>query len=396
VSVQNQSPYRMSLEQQSEMLPQDLPPRVVRWIGWLMVVMFFTALTGVVVGQVPETVRSPFVLVPTDGADPVRAPRLAVVSQVRVTEGQRVAAGAELFVLRSDEIRAWRTELTAATSDLNTKSAGIAQAEASYQDRLNIKKSEIAQAQRELEFQQKAVVTKRDLLARTTTLARSELVPKTTVIAEQMDFDQSEKDATLAERRLDAAVLAQQQTVAEQVTWRTEANAELEKLKARIAALRAPLNDSRDDLLSIRAPYDGVVISLAQRSAGNSVDAGQELCQIARQDATPRARVLLQDQGLPRLAVGQAVRLFFEAFPYQRYGTVTGTLDWISPAAVASPEGPSFIALASPNQAFILVNRERRPLQVGMKGEARVVVGRRRLIEYAFEPIRQLRENMGR
>jgi hypothetical protein len=31
-----------------------------------------------------------------------------------------------------------------------------------------------------------------------------------------------------------------------------------------------------------------------------------------------------------------------------------------------------------------------------MKGEARIVVGRRRLIEYAFEPIRQLRENMGR
>jgi hypothetical protein len=29
-----------------------------------------------------------------------------------------------------------------------------------------------------------------------------------------------------------------------------------------------------------------------------------------------------------------------------------------------------------------------------MGGEARVVVGRRTMIEYAFEPIRQLRENM--
>jgi hypothetical protein len=63
---------------------------------------------------------------------------------------------------------------------------------------------------------------------------------------------------------------------------------------------------------------------------------------------------------------------------------------------VASTEGQSFIALASPSQTFILVNQARRPLQVGMKGEARIVVGRRRLIEYAFEPIRQLRENMGR
>jgi hypothetical protein len=30
-----------------------------------------------------------------------------------------------------------------------------------------------------------------------------------------------------------------------------------------------------------------------------------------------------------------------------------------------------------------------------MRGQARVVVGRRTMIEYAFEPIRQLRENMG-
>ena len=29
-----------------------------------------------------------------------------------------------------------------------------------------------------------------------------------------------------------------------------------------------------------------------------------------------------------------------------------------------------------------------------MKGEAHIIVGGRSLIEYAFEPIRQLRENM--
>ncbi len=378
------------------MLPQDPPPRVVRWIGWLMVAMFAVAMVGLVTVRVPETVRSPFVLVPRDGADPVQAPRLAVVAQVRVTEGQRVAVGEELFVLRSDEIRSWRTELTTAVSDLDAKAAIIVKEEAAYLDRLNIKRNEMAQAQRELDFRQRAVDTKRDLLSRTTALARDELVPKTTMIAEQLDFEQAEKELTLAQRRLETADLERQRTETEQAAWRMEANAELDTFKVRIAALRAPLNDSTDDLLSIRAPYAGVVISLAQRSAGNSVEAGQELCQIAPLDATPRARVVLQDQGLPRLAVGQMVRLFFEAFPYQRYGSITGTLDWISPAAVTSPDGQSFIALASTSQSFILVNQEQRPLQVGMKGEARIVVGRRRLIEYAFEPIRQLRENMGR
>jgi hypothetical protein len=35
-----------------------------------------------------------------------------------------------------------------------------------------------------------------------------------------------------------------------------------------------------------------------------------------------------------------------------------------------------------------------RRLRVGMKGEARIVVGRRTLVEHIAEPIRQLRENL--
>lgn len=383
------------LDQPSDMLPQDPPPRVIRAIGWLLIVMFFTALTAVIVVRVPDTVRSPFVLVPTDGADPIRAPRLALVAEVHVSESQQVKAGAELFVLRSDEVRSWRTELTSATSDLQSKAASIQKTEAAYLDRLNIRKNEIARADREVAFRRQAVVTKRDLLARTSALATDQLVSKATLLSEQLDLDQAEEELTLAEQRLRAADLERRRTETEQAAWRAEATAELEKLRARMAALKAPLNDSTEDLLSIRAPYDGVVISLTQRNAGNMVEAGQELCQLAPEASTPRARVVLQEQGLSRVAVGHRVRLFFDAFPYQRYGTVAGTLDWISPAAVVSTDGQSFIGLVRPTETFIRVNQTPRPLQVGMKGEARIVVGQRRLIEYAFEPIRQLRENMG-
>lgn len=33
------------------------------------------------------------------------------------------------------------------------------------------------------------------------------------------------------------------------------------------------------------------------------------------------------------------------------------------------------------------------PLRAGMQGTARITVGRRRLVEFVLEPIRQLREN---
>ncbi|MEP6956306.1 MAG: hypothetical protein ABI883_05725, partial [Chthoniobacterales bacterium] len=102
----------------------------------------------------------------------------------------------------------------------------------------------------------------------------------------------------------------------------------------------------------------------------------------------------VQEAGVPRLAVGQRARFFLDAFPYQRYGIVDAKLDWISPAIVASPEGPRFIALASLDDTRTRQRKEPLPLRVGMRGEARIVVGRRTMIESLFEPVRQLRESV--
>jgi len=42
----------------------------------------------------------------------------------------------------------------------------------------------------------------------------------------------------------------------------------------------------------------------------------------------------------------------------------------------------------------MLVSGRPQPLLPGMVGRADIIVGRRTLVSYAFEPIRQLRENM--
>jgi HlyD family secretion protein len=103
----------------------------------------------------------------------------------------------------------------------------------------------------------------------------------------------------------------------------------------------------------------------------------------------------LNEAGVPKLTVAQRVRYFFEAFPYQRYGTITGKLDWISPSAVTTADGSHFVALGSLDRYEISPGPGQvLPLRVGMRGQAHIIVGGRTLIEYAFEPIRQLRESM--
>jgi multidrug resistance efflux pump len=387
---------RATLEEATEMLPKDLPPWIARSIAWLLIGLAATALLASVIVRVPETVLCRFVLVPKDGADPIQSPNLAVISEVRATEGGQVAAGAELFVLRSDEIVNFRTQLGTLTEDLHARQENAARLESSYLAQLEMKNSEIAQMEREMKFREKHAETNRDLVARLEKLAARGGFSQVELIQHQLHLAESEKDLNVAQKSYDQIILSRQRLETERARQRVEERADLEKFNVRIAALQSQLQNVTGNLLSIRAPYDAVVISLAQRNAGAVVQAGQELCQLARIDATPRARLYVKEQGLPRLSLKQDARLFFDAFPYQRYGTVKGALEWVSPAAVATPEGAQFIALVSLKQNQIEVGGEPRPLRVGMKGEAHIFVGSRLLIEYAFEPIRQLRENLRR
>ncbi len=407
MSAETYSP--SSLDTESEMLPQDPPPKVIRFMGWWLIWLFIIALLAAIFVQLPETEHAAFVLIPRDGADPIQSPRLATVSRVSVTEGQTVAAGAELFVLRSDEIRAFdmqlqtltedlhTQELTLAkmdetlTEDLHTQEMTLAKMDEAYAAEANIKNAQVSQAESELRFREKQTASNRDLLNRLEKLSKSGGFSQIDLIKLQLEAAGAEKDQAVAQRTLEQVKLERQQLENENSRKRAEQAGEVQKLKMKLGALKGDLENSQKSLLTIRAPYDAVIISLAQRNVGSVVQSGQELCQLGRTDAKPLARLMLNESGLAKLKPDQLVRFFFEAYPYQRYGALSGKLDWVSPSAVAAASGQYFTALASLDEA---ANRHHLSLRPGMKGEARIRVGSRTLIEYAFEPIRQLREGI--
>ena len=374
------------------MLRPDLPPQLIRWIAWLLLAMFVVLFLASALVHIPETVRCSFVLVPANGADPIQSPLLALVQAVKVTEGQEVPAGTELFVLRSDEIRAWQTQLQTAEEDLRNLQARTGKMEEYYNGQLAIKKQEIQSAERDVVFRETHLATARDVLDRNQKLADEKLVSQIEMLEYRLAAAESEKDLNVAQRRIEHIALERQELETERARQRADEQSEAEKLKVRIGALKRQLDNCAGDVMSIRAAYHAAVISLTHRNPGGVVQNGAELCQLARADGEPRVRLLLQEAGVPKLAPGQKLRLFFDAFPYQRYGTITGKLEWISPAAVSSPEGQRFTGRATLDQTAFRTRGQERPLRVGMKGEARLMVGTRTLIEYAFEPLRQLRE----
>jgi membrane fusion protein len=386
---------RSSLDLESEMLPQEPPPWIIRATAWLLLAAFLWALLIAIVVRLPETVRCRFVLIPATGADPIQSPRQSVISHVAVNEGRPVKKGDELFVLRSDEIRGWDTQFRTLTEDLHTKEESLIRYEAAYVSQLEIKKSEIEQAKSEVKFRQNHAATSRDLVGRMEKLAKQGGESEIDLVKLKLDLAGSEKDLSVAERSLQQVNLDRERIETEHARQQGEQQAEIEKLKMHISALKTDLENANQNLLTIRSPYEGVITSLDYRTIGSVVQQGQVLCQLAPKDAKPRARMTLNEAGLPKLTIAQRVRYFFEAFPYQRYGAVTGKLDWISQSAVTTTDGTHFVALGSLDRYEISPRAGQvLPLRVGMKGEARIIVGGRTLIEYAFEPIRQLRESM--
>ena len=393
--MSSQLTQRGSLDAESEMSPQEPPPWVIRTAAWVLVGAFLFALLIAIVMRLPESVHCPFVLIPATGADPIQAPRQATISRVEVEEGQPVKAGEDLFVLRSDEIRGWDTQFRTLNEDLRAKEESLKQYETAYIAQLEIKKAEIEQAKSEVQFRENHAKTSRELVTRMEKLAKQGGESEIDLIKLKLDLAGSQKDLSVAQRTLQQGTLDRERMETEHARQRGEQRSEIEKLKMRTGALQTDLESTHQNLLMVRSPYEGVVISMDQRTVGSFVQQGQVLCQLAPKGAKPRARMTLTEAGLPKLAVAQRIRYFFEAFPYQRYGAVTGKLDWISPSTVTTTDGSRFVALGSLDRIEISARAGQvLPLRVGMRGQAHIIVGGRTLIEYAFEPIRQLRESM--
>jgi len=82
----------------------------------------------------------------------------------------------------------------------------------------------------------------------------------------------------------------------------------------------------------------------------------------------------------------------FNAFPYQRYGLIRGTLQFISPATKPSlqTKQPVYEGRVSLDRTQYTVGETVYPLRYGMTAVAEIVVRERRMIDLALDPFRDI------
>jgi hemolysin D len=151
-------------------------------------------------------------------------------------------------------------------------------------------------------------------------------------------------------------------------------------------------NIDKDNFLQIVAPVSGVVTDLTSTQPGDKIQANAPLGGIAPSNSRSVVKVEIAENDRAFLREGLPVKLKFNAFPYQRYGVINGTLEYVSPATKPSPQTrqPVYEARISLERDYYRVADTRYPLRYGMTAAVEIVVRERRLIDLALDPFRQI------
>jgi HlyD family secretion protein len=164
------------------------------------------------------------------------------------------------------------------------------------------------------------------------------------------------------------------------------------RLVAEAAARIRFENIDKDNFLLIVAPVDGVITDVTSTQTGDKLQANTPLGGIAPAGARPVLKIEIAENDRGFLREGQAAKLKFNAFPYQRYGVIDGTLQFISPTARPSAQSkkPVYEGRIMLARDDYRVGDMRYPLRYGMIATAEIVVRERRLIDLALDPFRQI------
>ena len=384
------------------------PPHwAARALSYLILTTVLVGVIASIVIKLPETVTASFVLSPTHGSDPLKAPRPGIASHVLVSEGQSVSQGDLILTLRSEstgdraaDLMTVQTQLAGAgESFINAKEKFNAQTLADEQE---IRKlvARVEHLGGLITYKRQQVTLFKQLVDSDETLYREGIVSRAQLSARQLEFAELSAEleklvAEQAETRLNIEKL-KIESYGRQADFNEVQRTYKESAATgsiRVDALRRTLAGTDGNEVRLTAPCGGTILRMHIKDTGAVLREGEVVAEFACAGETLQAELKVPETGLGKLEIGQGVKLKYDAFPYQRYGVRYGRVAWLSPAGSDTASGSTFRAQVEISDREMVVQGQSRQLIAGMSGTAEIVVGNRSLIEYVFEPLRQLKEN---
>lgn len=373
-------------------------------IGLALMATLIVAAAFLAVGTYARVETVPGLLAPDAGVAVIVPPRPGVVVRVPVREGTRVRIGSPLVAIGSQELlsdgmrpsQRMRDALTIQDRQLAEQGAAMLRAAAAERAQLGEQIVGLQAAVGDIDLQ---IADQRRLVEVSAAEFRD-----VAVVAEQGFIsrrDLATREATLLQRR--QQLLQLRQSRAEKQAELAAARRAIGQSLAAGQAQAAGAGSSRTALaqqmaqidqtegFTLTSPIDGIVTGVTAR-AGQAVAAQQSLLMIVPDKARLRAELMVPTIAAGFISRGQDVRLAVDAFPYQRFGTVSARIVEVANAATTqrAPDGrgvPAYLVIVDLKEPWIHAFGRRQALLPGMTLSARIITERQSLLHWLFEPL---------
>lgn len=431
---------------------QETPPSPVkRKVALAIIALVALLLVWSWFGKVDVVAMAPGKFIPDGKVKVIQPTANAVVRAIHVKEGQQVrqgdllleldptisaadlAANTEKLTLNRLELIRLQAELKGATPAYDVPSQSrdmVALQEQLRQARRAAYGDKLAQANQAVEEKSAELAAAEATLKKlqeTTAIAREREESGRPLVEtgalSRLDYLQLKQDLVSNENELKAqtktveqlthAWKEAEQKVAE-VRHSDQASilADLDTHANDLAGLKGSVTKARQvyDLQWLKAPVDGLVQSVNVTTVGGVVTPAQPLVTIVPKGMPLIVEATLSNDDIGFVRVGQRAELKVDSFPFQQYGTIGGTLVWVSPDAedtsnaASTPEDGSgqsarnsqnngknqkltYKVHIRPDQLAMNVSGKAVPITPGMTLQADIVTDRRRVIEFFLSPV---------
>jgi hemolysin D len=148
--------------------------------------------------------------------------------------------------------------------------------------------------------------------------------------------------------------------------------------------------DQRKHLMRLTAPVNGVVQQLVIHTIGGVVTPAQALLAIVPRENAVEIEATVENKDIGFVFAGQPATVKLETFPFTKYGTIPGKVNFVSNDAASDEKRgliyPARVALA---KSQMQIDHKMVNLSPGMAATVEIKIGKRRVIEYFLSPLLQ-------
>jgi membrane fusion protein len=390
-----------------------LRPLAISLLLWLAILFIVAVVVFLVVGRYTSKAHVSGILLPDQGLIKLYAPQAGILLACRVHEGQQVRSGEVVFEMTSDRgslaFRSTETEIrnellnrrqTLIQQLIDTTELGRQQ-QNYLRERIANVRQEQTQLASEVETTERKLTLTGQILDKYKQLRKADLI--SLLELEEKEREPLEQQKALAELRRSQVAAEKEVRDIQSQLQRAPLQTQLE-----IASFQRSIDEIEGQLTEheasragvVRAPSDGTISAVTDK-VGVMVQPSAALATLVPSQSKLEAHFYAPSRAIGFVKLGEKVVLHYQAYPSAQFGYHLGIISQIpqvalSPAEYASrtertAQEPMYEIIVTLPAEVIVLHGQPHKLRAGMAVDGDILLDRRRLIEWIFEPLLNLR-----